>query len=234
MIEIMYPAHNRLAFVQATFPALLANTNWELVDRLHITDDRSRDGTYEYLADAIRAVPVPVVLSSSRFSGPVAAMNHVLDRCEAEVLGKCDSDLIVCPGWLDVMLATLDANPNIDALGMEPGFGAPVALVTLERHAKPAPFIGGVGLIRTRVFARRRPAQDKRFFGWTQFQRRHVRAAWITPDLPVFLLDHVPVEPWASLAQTYIAQGWSRKWAEYFEPSPAYYDWWVGRGAAVA
>jgi glycosyltransferase involved in cell wall biosynthesis len=233
-IALHYPCHNRRQYVEATFAALLEYTNWDIVDRLHITDDRSRDGTYEMLCELTRDVPVPVTVVTSNFGGPVAAMNHVLDRCVAEVIAKIDSDVLVCPRWLDVMSNVLEANPNIDALGMEPGFGEPVAPLEVSRRAKPAPFIGGVGLIRTRVFRKHRPKQDNRFFGWTQFQRSHVRAAWCSPDLPVFLLDHIHAEPWKYLAQTYIARGWSRSWSAYFDPPSEYFAWWTKKQMAIA
>jgi cellulose synthase/poly-beta-1,6-N-acetylglucosamine synthase-like glycosyltransferase len=235
MIDLMFTAHNRRAYVEATFEALRVNTNWELISRLHVVDDRSTDGTYEHLAAAVREIPIPVTLTSSRFGGPVAAMNHVLDQTKADLLGKVDSDCVVCPGWLEHMLATVNAHPQIDGLGMEPGFAAPVAPLDVARTVKPARWIGGLGIFRTRVFARRRPVQSERFFGLTNHWRRFAVTAWVDPDLPVFLLDHLPIEPWTSLAREYLRKGWSREWPDKYPPEmAAYYDWWVRDQAAVA
>lgn len=233
---MLFTAHNRLAFTRASFEALVQNTNWQLVNRLIVTDDRSRDGTYEHLAAQIGCAPVPALLISERFGGPVAAMNCAFNRTQADAVAKIDNDVIVCPGWLEEMSLVLAANPTLDVLGMEPGFGEiyqghPHGLRTWT-HAR---WVGGVGLIRTRIFTRRRQLKmNDRWFGWTAFQRRYCRSAWITPDLPTFLLDHIPVEPWRTLAQKYIAKGWARHWDTYHEPGPAYYSWWLEQQAAAA
>ena len=39
--------------------------------------------------------------------------------------------------------------------------------------------------------------------------------AWIIPDLDVPQLDRLPFEPWLSLAEEYIENGWSRPWGKY-------------------
>lgn len=228
MIDLLFTTHNRLEYTKASLDTLIENTNWELVDRLFLRDDASKDGTHEYLVERTRqGLHVRTNLVSSQFGGPVAAMNDALHVSNANMIAKIDSDVIVCPRWLDLMLGTLNAHPEIDALGMEPSFGAPPAPLLLPRTVKPAVHIGGVFLARSHVFRLHRPKQDNRFFGWTAFQRRYVRAAWIDPDLPVFLLDHIDVSPWRELAQRYIELGWSRRWESYFTAPPAYYQWWL-------
>jgi glycosyltransferase involved in cell wall biosynthesis len=233
-VDLLYVAHNRLAFVEATFATLRENTDWSQVSRLHVVDDHSTDGTLQYLDAAVRGFPCPTTFTSGRFGGPVAAMNHVLDRSDADVLAKIDNDLIVCSTWLEHMLATLNANPEVDALGMEPGFAEPVASLDSARTAKPARWIGGQGLIRTRVFAKQRPLASERWFGWTSFQRRWVKAAWISPDLPCFNLDHLPFEPWLSLTAGYVRKGWQRPWSPYPTEMNAAWEWWAKQQAAVA
>jgi cellulose synthase/poly-beta-1,6-N-acetylglucosamine synthase-like glycosyltransferase len=231
-IELHFPTHNRRAFVEASFAALLEHTDWSRVARLHITDDRSRDQTYEMLCDLTRDFPIPVTLTCSAFGGPVAAMNHVLDRCESGIIGKVDSDCIVCPQWLDRMLEVMDEHPGLDALGTEPGFARPVASTDLKRTYKPARWIGGIGLFRTRVFARRRPAPERRFFGLTNHWRRFAVTGWVDPDLPLFLLDHLPFEPWMSLARDYVRNGWAREWPEKYTPDfEPYWSWWLSDSA---
>jgi glycosyltransferase involved in cell wall biosynthesis len=226
-VDLMFLAHNRAEFTRASFDTLLANTDWDLVRYLYIVDDCSSDGAYEYLDTAAIDVPCNTSLVSGAFGGPVAAMNEILDRTDATILGKIDSDVIVCPNWLNQMQSVLDGAPEVDALGMEPGFADAVQPPEVPRNYKYARWIGGVGLFRTRVFKRARPVPHQRFFGWTQFQRRHVNAAWITPDLPMFLLDHLPVEPWLSLTDQYVAEGWQRPWSKYTPGMEAYYDWWL-------
>src|SRR5512144_2239047 len=123
-IELLYTTHNRKAFTEASLQALLQNTNWELVRRLHIADDRSRDGTYELLCAAARDIPVPVRLRQKHYGGSV---NGLIEAAQSvtpttEILAKIDNDVIVSPGWLEAMLEALASDPAVDALGMEPGF----------------------------------------------------------------------------------------------------------------
>ena len=233
MIDLVYVTHNRRAFTEASLETLIQNTNWDIVKRLHIRDDDSQDGTLDYLLDRVgQGVPCNVDIVSDQFGGPVAAMNHALDRSTTEAIAKIDNDVIVCPLWLDRMLGVMNVTP-IDVLGMEPSFAPPVAPLEVPRGAKPAPHVGGVGLFRTSIFKHRRPKQNDRFFGWTSFQQQYARCAWIDPDLPMFLLDHIPVEPWRSLAAEYERKGWTRHWNAYFEATPDYYEWWTEQQVAV-
>jgi hypothetical protein len=57
-VDLLYLAFNRLAFTRLTFETLLANTDWNLVDRLLVYDDGSEDGTRAYLDAAIGGCPV--------------------------------------------------------------------------------------------------------------------------------------------------------------------------------
>lgn len=235
MVDVLYVAHNRLEFTRASFEALVANTNWEHVHLLHVLDDQSEDGTYEWLDEHIGDCPAPARFVGSDFGGPVAAMNHTLDHLATEILAKVDNDLLVCPGWLDQMLAVLDANPGLDVLGTEPGFAEPYRpMRPSERSFLPARHVGGIGLIRSRIFARGKLRPNERFFGWTQFQEQHASCGWITPDLPCFLLDHLPVEPWRSLAAEYVERGWSRPWPAMPETMHTYWDWWIHDREPVA
>lgn len=225
LMDLLFTSHNRLRFTQESFRALLDNTDWQHVDRLLLVDDRSTDGTLAFLEGAVRLSPVPAKVMSGEFGGPVAAMNAALNETRADVLGKIDNDVIVCPGWLNEMLGVLERGPEVDALGMEPGFGQRYDGFGDQREYRPARWIGGVGLFRTRVF-KRRPSQNDRFFGLTQHWRRHALCAWITPDLPMFLLDHLPFEPWRSLAASYVARNWSRQWPAYAPEFEPYWSWW--------
>ena len=231
-VDLLYVTHNRREFTEASLDALIANTNWDLVRTTYLIDDRSTDGTFELLDQIRHAIPVETILIQDNLGGPVAAMNAYLDRANADMFAKIDSDVVVCPEWLDVMMRTLDAHPDVDALGMEPGFGGEVRPPSVARSAVPARWIGGVGLLRSRVFARRRPVLSERFFGLTQFWRQNARCAWISPDLPVFLLDHIDAEPWRSLTRSYVEKGWSREWPPYdHRTTEAYAGWWLASDA---
>lgn len=229
-VALLFTSHNRLEFTRLSFAALLENTNWEMVDRLHVCDDESRDGTYEFLAEAVREAPRPATLTRRSYKGSVAALAQTAPTVTGECLAKIDNDVIVCPGWLDVMLDVLSASPRLDALGMEPGFGARYSMtfgLAEKRVWKPARWIGGVGLFRTGIFRGARLRQNDRYFGLTAFWRRYATTGWITPDLPVFLLDKLPFEPWRSLTQRYVAAGWSREWPEDLLYPPEMEPYWA-------
>ncbi len=233
-VDLMFPCHNRLEYVKAAFQNLLDNTDWTLVKHLWLVDDDSTDGTAEYLKACEFSIGYKATLARGNFGGPVAAMNHVLDRTHADVIAKIDSDCIVPPGWLNTMLGVLDEHPNVDALGMEPAFADPLQPDYVKRTCKPARWVGGQGLIRTSVFAKHRPVAKRRYFGWTQFQRQYVCSAWVSPDIAAFNLDHLPFEPWKSLAAEYVENGWSRAWGPYDQSLSPYWDWWTKQQEAVA
>ncbi len=233
MIDLMFPCHNRRTFVDCSLATLVENTDWDRVGTLYITDDESTDGTYEHLQRVRDEIPCNTVLLRERFGGPVGAMNKVIDQTDADILGKIDSDLIVPPGWLDTMLDVLDEHPELDALGTEPGFAPPLQPPDVARGYKPGPHIGGQGLFRTRAFRRRRPQQHNTFFGLTEFQKRYMTAGWIAPDIASFNLDHLPCEPWLSLAADYVEKGWSRAWSPYDLSFRDYWIWWTAAQVAA-
>jgi len=53
--------------------------------------------------------------------------------------------------------------------------------------------------------------------------------AFIDPPLPVFLLDHLPFEPWRSLSRKYEQEGIQRNvgWEYDAVKHRALWDWWL-------
>lgn len=233
MIDLLYVSHNRLEFTRATFAALIANTNWDLVRRLQVLDDESVDGTWDALERQVAGLytqaAIEVDCVRARFGGPVAAMNRALDNLATETLVKIDNDVLVCPGWLDALLEVLAAHPRIDVLGFEAGFGDGLADSAAARTVIEARHVGGIGAFRARAFAHSRPNGhgERGMFGWTDWQRHNARCGWLTPDLPCPLLDHLPFDPWRSLAAEYVRRGWSRAWPAYPESMEPYWSWWA-------
>lgn len=241
-VNLLYVAFNRLAYTEATFQALLDNTDWTQVANLHIHDDRSTDGTQEHLEQAAERVPwnVPVHFESRKLRGPVAAMNRHLDLFagdpEVGSFVKLDNDIVVPPGWLPELTRQATLHPGIDCIGMQPRHApAQPAPFPGRSVSDDVPFIGGVGLIRYRMFRTCRPSPKGRF-GWTEFAGRHAenRKAWISPDLPLFSLDLIDAEPWASLGRGYEARGWQRPWSKYAGGGREWCQWWLDQQEAIA
>lgn len=232
MIDLLFLAHNRLEFTRASVGALLANTDWSKVRLLRVHDDGSTDGTRELL-EAIEW-PVPREFRATRLGGPVAIMNDFLNSAECSILAKIDNDVLVPPGWLGDCLDVMDRHPELDLLGIECTNDNPVP-APVRRSYIEAQHIGGIGLFRVARFRELgNPEADGRQ-GFTQWQHKHdqVKKGWLDPPLPVALLDHLPMEPWRSLSEQYVAIGWERKtWGKYELRSHRLWDWWEGAKAA--
>ena len=236
LIDILFVSKNRLAYTRESFHALVANTDWDQVSGLFLADDDSTDGTLAFLTEAADEFEtnygVPVELRKGRIGGPVAATNWAVSSrsVDADRMAKIDNDVIVCPGWLTEMLRMLTIFPMLDILGMQPRFGPPIAAPDCpHRTIEPCRHIGGVGIMRHRAFELCQPVANGRW-GFTEWQTQHpvIEKAWITPDLPCFCLDLIDLEPWASLAKTYVAKGWARAWPIYeMDGGRSYYGWWT-------
>ncbi len=231
MIDILFLAHNRLAFTKACMENLVANTEWSEVARLVIYDDNSTDGTRELLQHA--KYPVSVDFRFGEFGSPVSIMNHYLKSNPTTIFAKIDSDTMVPKEWLDSCLRIMHLHPRLDLLGIE-AFRPVAPGLRDDRSFDPAVFIGGIGLMRTIAFRNSLPYPDGRqgFTSW-QEREREVEKAWLNPALPVFLLDWIPREPWRSLTLEYVRNGWNRDWASIFPDQCPYpeerkelWSWW--------
>lgn len=226
IVEILYLTWNRRSMTEASFRLLRENTNWELVDRLIIYDDGSTDGTAEWLEEHAREGTAEYVdIRHVRFRAPAATMNDYLATTDADWFAKIDSDIAVCPLWLESLLSVVERYPNVELLGMDGGRHgvAEPWMAPEECGFEPGSHIGGVGLMRVESFHRRPPIMARGRFGFTEWQHTHdpVRG-WITPGLATAQLDLIPEEPWASLTYEYVERGWAREWPPYSPKHP----WW--------
>lgn len=224
MVNLLFLAHNRLEFTRAAAEALIANTDWAMVERVLLYDDASEDGTREYLSGV--RFPVETHFRSGAFGSPVAVMNHaILSLPHEGLLAKVDNDTVVPPDWLRQAYQALSTDDRLDLLGIEAHFEI---TQNGRRSYRPAEFIGGIGLMRLRAFVTLpRPTQRYGFTAWQQKSHEWVRAGWIEPSMPVFLLDRLPREPWASYSAEYVRRGWQREWSKYSEAQRALWDWWT-------
>lgn len=225
-VDLLYLAWNRLAFTQETFSTMVANTNWRYVRELFVVDDGSKDGTRQWLEDQASLVPAATRFIRTRLGSPVAAMSLFLDLAKAPFLAKIDNDAMLPAGWLSQSLQVFQLHPELHLLGIE-AIAPSHASSEIIRTYTPSSFIGGLGLFRHEAFTGSRPSPENIYYGFTEWQMaqgQNLIRGWLTPALPVFLLDRLPIEPWKSLSETYIKQGWQRPWKGY-DPSDTLWHW---------
>jgi glycosyltransferase involved in cell wall biosynthesis len=228
-VDLMYLAYNRLEFTRASFAALLANTDWELVRELAVYDDGSSDGTLEWLQQSVADVPVPVRLVRTRLRSPVAVMTHFFESASAPILAKVDNDVMLPKGWLRQSLEVLEHHPELAMLGIEAMNPLAVGRKVFYSYTS-AEFISGLGLYRARSFESSSPSPVDRWFGFESWQKQQgadLLCGWIDPAIPVFLLDRLPLDPWGGLTDRYVRQRWQRKWPRYATTQSKLWEWFV-------
>lgn len=220
MLDILFLSWNRLRFTHFSISALMHNTNWSMVRSLWLYDDGSIDGTLE-LMRTIKA-PCETRLVETMLRSPVAIMNDFIQRAKPGLFAKIDNDTVVPPLWLEECLGLMQQNPKLDILGIEPMHE--IAYGPVTRRCVGTKWIGGIGLIQSRIF--KTFPHPNGLFGFTGWQKSHqeVTKAWIKPALPVILLNRVPVEPWCSLSEDYKQKGWQRPWEHYTQADRALWD----------
>src|SRR5439155_9905594 len=232
-VDLFYLASNRLEFTRETFSTLVRTTDWAFVRELVVNDNNSVDGTREWLEHAITEVPAAVRYVKGAFTSPVSAMVAFIESARAPILAKTDNDAMMPPGWLRQSLEVLERHPELSLLGIEAMYPHRDD-ATLQRSYTPAQFVSGLGLYRRAAFAASRPRSIGQWFGLEEWQLAQPALArgWITPAICVFLLDRVPLEPWRSYSDTYVARGWQRGWPKY-DPVCTLWQWRWPEPAAV-
>jgi GT2 family glycosyltransferase len=83
-----------------------------------VVDNSSSDGTPQYLDEVERSGLLPLRVIKNRDNvGFAAANNQAAALACGDVLVFLNNDTVVRPGWLDAMVAALDADPSIGLLG---------------------------------------------------------------------------------------------------------------------
>lgn len=221
-VDIIFLAFNRLEFTQESMQAMIANTDWTQVRRLVIYDDGSTDGTREYLKSA--EYPIAPEFVFKNFGGPVAITNDYLSHNPSDIFAKIDNDTMLPSHWLTECLNVMAANKKLDLLGIEAFY--PVKDGQVARGSAPARHIGGIGLMRRSCFKTAPKANGRSGFTSWQHGNPWVTKGWLNPSLPVFLMDRIHFEPWASLSRKYVANGWQRVRAFYDDSQRSLWEWW--------
>jgi hypothetical protein len=173
-----------------------------------------------------------VRINLQKHGGPVGVMNYSLGRLDcADIVVKLDNDTIVPPGWLDRCLDVMARNPHLGILGIEPP--SSTVRISLDGHEgrgyAPTEAIGGIGAMRRAAFdGPDKPHPHAIYGGFTDWQLRHpeIEKGWIFPSLDIFLLDRLPMDPWLTLSQHYIATGQQRSWKKYGAEDEHLWAWW--------
>lgn len=232
-IELLYTVWNRLEFTKKSFGLLKQNTNWDHVSRLIVYDDGSVDGAREWVTEAGLDIPVEgFEVRTGGWHSTGATMNDFIALTEAEAFVKVDNDICMPPGWLDILLVVAERNPDYELIGVEAGWtGSQKPRMEAELYKiESGDHIGGVGLMRTEAFTRRRPiplslGKNGRA-GFTIWQHKgRLMAGWVKPDLEVVQLDRIPEEPWITLSKRYVEEGWARRWDPYARDMHRWWDW---------
>lgn len=252
MIDILFVAWNRLEFTKESLDTLIANTDWRLVRNLIVHDDGSTDGTAEWLRNYSplhyykQALGCEeVVIRHGQLGSPTGVMNQYLREPGQTFLAKIDNDAMMPPGWLNEAIAVMESHPELNLLGL----GAWMPVGPAPRTYEPCKAIGGIGLMRSSAFECCLPWEGGRYGGAQMWQSDHMQepivltgpiteerkvnpphrvsqSGWISPGIPVFLLDMIPFEPWASFSAQYIEKGWQRRWTTHPETDSHLWSWW--------
>src|ERR1700677_1243433 len=109
LTSIIVPCWNQAEFTQQCLSALRRHTRepWELI----VIDNGSTDATATYLAGVrdMTTVPVTVVTNAENVGFP-AAINQGLQIARGEYLVMLNNDVVVTDGWLDQLIALVNAS----------------------------------------------------------------------------------------------------------------------------
>ncbi len=111
-IDLIFISYNRLPYVRLTLPRLLEDPTEEF--SLTIWDNGSTDGTREYLSsvDDARIVRKVFPDENAYLHG---AVNDVVSKSSADVIGLVFDDILVTPGWTRILAK---AHADVPEFGM--------------------------------------------------------------------------------------------------------------------
>jgi glycosyltransferase involved in cell wall biosynthesis len=109
-VSIIIPTYNRDAFIQETVESALAQT-WPAKEVI-VVDDGSTDRTPEILS----AFGERIRLIRQENRGVGTARNRAIQASRGEYFVFLDSDDLLLPNFLEVMVPTLRARPQVDIL----------------------------------------------------------------------------------------------------------------------
>jgi len=112
LVSAVIPTFNRLHYLREAIDSVCVQTR--PVSEIIVVDDGSNDGTEEFLADFVGAVPLRVIRQEN--AGQAAARNRGILAAQGEWVAFLDSDDLWCPTKLEEQMNFLNENPEIDFL----------------------------------------------------------------------------------------------------------------------
>lgn len=194
------------------------------------------------------------------YGGPVEIMKAYLRELDrGDVFVKIDNDVIVPPGWVGFGADVMHSFKELDLLGIEPPASRtappwnPHLRVQHPENVKfklrtkflatrgtigyaPTDMIGGIGFMRAAAFENRPEMKPfATYGGFSDWQvsdtGESMVKGWVYPSMgQLFLLDRLPMDPYASLSRQYIKAGWQRPWTHYTgAAAQEMAGWWLER-----
>lgn len=141
-VSVLLTAYNRAPYIASSIESVLAQTlrDFELI----ITDDRSSDGTVDIAEAYARRDSRIRVFRNERNLGDYANRNHAASLATGEFLKFHDSDDVLYPLCLEIMVSLLSAAPSAGfALSSSVSWpGGPVPMLSTPRLSYQREFLG--------------------------------------------------------------------------------------------
>jgi glycosyl transferase family 2 len=142
-VSVLMTAYNREALIAASIESVLAQTLADL--ELLIVDDCSRDGTLDVARRYERLDSRVHVVANERNLGDYGNRNHAATYARAPFLKYHDSDDLMYPHCLDVMVSMMMSEPRA-SFGLSKGSawpGGPCPMLLTPRMAYQREYLGG-------------------------------------------------------------------------------------------
>jgi glycosyltransferase involved in cell wall biosynthesis len=199
-IDLLFINYNRLAYTKLALPALLADPTEEF--SLTIWDNGSTDGTREFLASVEDPRIIRRVFSNEnvRLHG---AVNDVVSRSKADLMGIIFDDDFVTPGWTRPLVQAHADVPEFGMIGcwhfLPETFDYERAKHKIQKFGRHQvlrhPWTGvGAGLVKLRTMRECGPLESSRTTSyWIRMaQRGYVNGYYF----PLIYVEHMDY-PWS-------------------------------------
>lgn len=115
LITISLLCYNRLDLTEACLASVLQHSpNAQII----VSNNASWDGTAEYLEGLKKSHPNLTVLHNEGNIGFGPAHNRAFQRCQTPYFLVMNNDIVVCPGWIETLVAPLERNPMMAQVGL--------------------------------------------------------------------------------------------------------------------